>query len=245
MSHETSVYHLSSLIPIFSQDEERQLNCAIVVSNDIDPTKTGTFIPTTDSLGNKLLVYVFNSTYDGCATNSYKTKNLFISISIDVMYVWAPRLVNGQTFANGDRFYIYPYTTTRPFFSGTIPLWYEFTTNKASFSTTQAKTDLDKIRIVPNPYYGYNELESNTTNKFITFRNLPKTCTIKLYTLDGLLIRTLRKDNTDSTYPWDLKNIEGIPVASGMYIVLIDVSGIGQKVMKAAIFMPEERVDVR
>jgi hypothetical protein len=234
------VYQVDSLT-----NETRQLNCAIVVSEDIDPTKTGGFIPTTDSLGNKLLVYVFNSTYDGCATTSYKTKNLFISLTIDVMYVWAPRLNDGQAYANGDQFYIYPYTTTRPFFSGTIPLTYEFETMKAAYSITQAKSDLDKIRIVPNPYYGYNDLETASLNKFVTFRNLPKTCKIKIYTLDGILIRTLDKDNTDSTYPWDLKNIEKIPVASGMYIVLIDVVGIGQKVMKAAIFMPEERVDVR
>ncbi|MDD5363070.1 MAG: hypothetical protein PHN88_13115 [Ignavibacteria bacterium] len=220
----------------------RQLNCAIVV----DTAGSGNFTPTADSLGGKLLVYVFNSTYDGAATASYKTKNLYISTSIDVMYIWAPKLINSNlTYASGDVLNIYPYTVTRPFFSGTTPLWYDFETKASQYSVTQAKTDMNLIRVVPNPYYGYNDLETSSTYRFVTFRHLPAKCTIKLYSLDGSLVRTLNKNDNNSTLNWDLKNVESVPIASGLYIALIDVPNVGQKIMKLAIFTAEERIDVR
>jgi hypothetical protein len=66
-----------------------------------------------------------------------------------------------------------------------------------------------------------------------------------LYTLNGSLIRTLKKDDNNSTLNWDLKNLEAVPIASGLYIALIDVPNVGQKIMKLAIFTAEERIDVR
>jgi hypothetical protein len=225
----------------------RQLNCAIVVSDDITPGGNGGFVPTTDSLGNKLLVYVFRSTYDaGAGTDpNYKTKNLFLTNQFDIMYIWAPRLIAGMTYASGDVFNVYSYTVSRAFFTGSAQLWYDFTTQKSGYSVTQAKSDLNLIRVVPNPYYGYNDLETSNINRFVTFRHLPNQCTIKLYTLNGSLIRTLKKDDNNSTLNWDLKNLEAVPIASGLYIALIDVPNVGQKIMKLAIFTAEERIDVR
>ena len=43
---------------------------------------------------------------------------------------------------------------------------------------------------------------------------------------------------------WDLNNARNIPVASGMYIAHIEVEGGASKVLKLAIFMPEERLDL-
>jgi hypothetical protein len=238
-----TVYQVDSIT-----NDVRQLNCAIVVSDDITPGSNDGFVPTTDSLGNKLLVYVFRSTYDaGAGTDpNYKIKNLYFTNLFDVMYVWAPRLVsNNLNYASGDVFNIYPYTNARAFFSGTTQLWYDFETQKSGYSVSQAKTDMNLIRVVPNPYYGYNDLETTTTNRFVTFRHLPNQCTIKLYSLDGSLIRTLRKNDNNSTMNWDLKNVESVPIASGLYIALIDVPNVGQKIMKLAIFTAEERIDVR
>jgi len=103
--------------------------------------------------------------------------------------------------------------------------------------------DLDAIRVVPNPYYGFNNLETPLTGHFITFRRLPKVCTIKIYTLNGDLIRRIDKNDLNSTVQWNMANLENVTVASGMYIVLIDAPGIGQKVLKIAIFTAEERID--
>ena len=144
-----TVYQVDS-----TTNDVRQLNCAIVNSDDINPGSKG-FVPTTDSLGGKLLVYVFRSTYDaGAGTDPfYKTKNLFIGTLFDIMYVWAPRLISGMTYVAGDALYIYPYTVSRPFFTGTTQLWYDFETKKSAYSSTLATSELNSIRIVPNPYY--------------------------------------------------------------------------------------------
>lgn len=31
---------------------------------------------------------------------------------------------------------------------------------------------------------------------------------------------------------WDLKNDHGIPIASGLYIIHIDATGVGEKILK-------------
>jgi hypothetical protein len=102
---------------------------------------------------------------------------------------------------------------------------------------------LDNIRVVPNPFYGVNDLQVNSFNRFITFRRLPKACTISIYTLSGLMIRQIQKDNDNSSLNWDLNNTAGVPIASGLYIALIDAPGIGSKTIKLAIFTAEERID--
>jgi hypothetical protein len=96
---------------------------------------------------------------------------------------------------------------------------------------------------VPNPYYGFNGLETSTSGRFVTFRNLPKEVTVKLYSLNGDLIRTLTKNDNNSTMRWDLNNQSSIPIASGIYIALIDAPGVGTKTLKIAVFTPEERID--
>jgi hypothetical protein len=40
-----------------------------------------------------------------------------------------------------------------------------------------------------------------------------------------------------------LQNIEKTPVASGIYIALVDAPGIGTKVVKLAIFTSQERIN--
>ena len=83
---------------------------------------------------------------------------------------------------------------------------------------------------------------------FVTFRNLPLNCTIKIYTLGGDLIKTLNKSATgnitnSSTIEWNLQNQDKVPVSSGIYVALIDAPGIGQKVIKVVIFTAQERIN--
>jgi hypothetical protein len=54
-----------------------------------------------------------------------------------------------------------------------------------------AKTALDLIRIVPNPYLAYSAYETGSNNGDVKITNLPNNCTVKIYTLDGVLVRTL------------------------------------------------------
>jgi hypothetical protein len=164
----------------------------------------------------------------------------------------SPRLItDGTTFVDNDEFWIYPYGANTPYIQGNLPFYYDFHVTAPKYGDVNLAKNtnaLDKIRVVPNPYYGFSTLDRSTSDKFVTFRNLPLQCTIKIYTLNGDLIQTLVKSNTgntatSSTIEWNLQNIERTPVASGVYIALIDAPNIGTKVIKLAVFTSQERIN--
>lgn len=97
---------------------------------------------------------------------------------------------------------------------------------------TIAKNSLDTIQVVPNPYYAYSEYENSQIDSRIKITNLPQKCEIKIYTLGGTLVRTLRKDDATTYVEWDLKNQLKIPIASGAYIIHVDAGTIGTKTLK-------------
>jgi hypothetical protein len=69
-----------------------------------------------------------------------------------------------------------------------------------------------------------NVARAGDTVKFTaSFAGTPGTSQskIKIYSMDGELLQTLDLDGTGSA-TWDLKNAEGSPVASGLYIALLD-----------------------
>jgi len=100
--------------------------------------------------------------------------------------------------------------------------------NQSGFGT-QA---LEKVNIVPNPYFGSSEYETNQLDNTVKIINLPDRCTISIYTPNGNLVRRFNKDNTNSFIVWDLKNQHGVPIASGMYIIHIKSADLGEKVIK-------------
>jgi len=110
----------------------------------------------------------------------------------------------------------------------------------------EEKEQFDKINVFPNPLLGYNAASSSFGTRadepFVTFSNLPHEVNIKIYTLDGTLIRTILKNDLSSLYRWDLQNESGYRVASGMYLAIVESPGIGQKVLKIAIIMPQKQV---
>lgn len=96
-----------------------------------------------------------------------------------------------------------------------------------------AKSALDLIRVVPNPYYGASNYEVSQIDNRVKITNLPIKCTVRIYTVNGTLVRTLRKDDPTATYlDWDLLNQNKVPIASGSYIVHVDAPGIGEKTVK-------------
>ena len=95
-----------------------------------------------------------------------------------------------------------------------------------------AKSALDMINIVPNPYYAYSGYETSQLDNRVKITNLPEKCTISIYTVNGTLIRQFTKDETKTSYDWDLKNYAGIPISGGIYLIHIKADGIGEKVIK-------------
>ena len=83
---------------------------------------------------------------------------------------------------------------------------------------------METIKAVPNPYYGYSSYETNQLDNRVKITNLPNTATIKIFTVSGTLVRTLKKDDSMTSIDWDLKNDFGIPIASGLYMIHVRAS---------------------
>jgi hypothetical protein len=104
-------------------------------------------------------------------------------------------------------------------------------------ATTVASKDrqvdaLSLINVVPNPYYAFSTYEKNRLDTKVKITNLPENCVIKIYNISGKLIRTFKKASPLSYVDWDLKNNQAIPIASGVYLIHIEVEGIGSTVIK-------------
>lgn len=99
-------------------------------------------------------------------------------------------------------------------------------------SHDDAVSALDLINVVPNPYYAYSGYETDQLDHRIKITNLPEKCTIKVFTLNGVLVRTFKKDDPKTSLDWDLNNQKGIPIASGMYIIHVDVPDVGERTLK-------------
>ncbi len=134
----------------------------------------------------------------------------------------------------------------KPASNGTQPT-FEFSTAEVAArlgDVATAKNALDLIRVVPNPYYGRSGAgrgvyEVSQVDTRVKITNLPQKCAIRIFTLNGVLVRTFRKDSDAPDQEWDLKNEFGVPIASGPYIIHIDAPGLGQKVVKFFAIMPQ------
>ncbi len=97
--------------------------------------------------------------------------------------------------------------------------------------TSIEESAMDKINVVPNPYYGYSEYEKGQLENEIKIINLPNECEISIYSANGTLIKKFKKDNFLTYQKWDMKNTYGIPISSGVYIIHIS-SDAGEKILK-------------
>jgi hypothetical protein len=129
-------------------------------------------------------------------------------------------------------------------FNGNLPA-YTFTTENYEIptktETPAAKSVLDLINVVPNPYYSGSDYELSRLENVVKITNLPEKCTVKIYTMNGQLVREFAVDNAKNrtevgnqnlTVDWDLKNYSNIPIASGLYLIYVNVPGVGEKVVK-------------
>jgi hypothetical protein len=111
-------------------------------------------------------------------------------------------------------------------------------------NATVAETSLDLINVVPNPYYAYSTYEARRSQNIVKITNVPAKCTITIYSLDGKFIRQYERDENPgvssgalaeqivTSVEWDLKNSKGIPVAAGVYLIHVNVPGVGERVIK-------------
>jgi hypothetical protein len=119
---------------------------------------------------------------------------------------------------------------------------FTFSTAAAVANADVAKQDVEKlVNVYPNPYYGFNRLESNRYTRFVTFTHLPPQATIRIFTLAGVLVRTIEKDDETQFATWDLQNESGLPAASGIYLVHVDMPQLGKtKILKFALVQEQQ-----
>jgi len=122
--------------------------------------------------------------------------------------------------------------------NGGLP-YYTFTTKNLAPTLYGDRVDVDKdgildnIRVVPNPYYAYAGYEQSRLDTRVRITNLPRRATINIYSLDGSLVRRLNKDDANRAYiDWDLRNMKGLPISSGMYLFHVNAEGIGETVLR-------------
>ena len=95
----------------------------------------------------------------------------------------------------------------------------------------EARTALDDIGISPNPYKGASAYEVSQLVDQVRFTNMPDQATVRIFSVSGSLVRTLVKNSSSASFPWDLTTENNLPIASGMYIIHIE-SDLGEKVLK-------------
>ena len=128
----------------------------------------------------------------------------------------------------------------KPFLSADV---FRFVAQSGHIDNSQAKSDLDKIKVVPNPYLANalwepkNPYTSGRGPRSIHFTHLPNKCTIRIFTVSGELVKEIDHESNmiDGTADWDLLTKDRLSAAYGVYIYHIDAPGIGTKVGKFAI----------
>jgi hypothetical protein len=134
-----------------------------------------------------------------------------------------------------------PYVPEAPVISGDVIV---FNTSEVAFVTDDqatAEAALEMIGAVPNPYMGASEYETVNTDRIVRFVNIPDLATIRIYTVAGALVKTFQ-DVTGPSVDWDLTTSNNLPVASGMYLVHVDVPDVGERVLKLGIINRRNRV---
>ena len=120
---------------------------------------------------------------------------------------------------------------------------FEFTTQAEHLDVAKAKTDLDRIKVVPNPYIAVatweekNPYTSGRGPREIHFNHCPALCTIRIFNVAGELVATIAKNDgiRDGTAKWNLLTRDNLDAAYGVYVYHIDAPGIGEKIGKFAI----------
>jgi len=124
-----------------------------------------------------------------------------------------------------------------------------FTFDTANFAlitgdATTAEAALDLITIVPNPYMGQSAYETGNLSRIARFTNLPETVTIRVYTVSGTLVKTFSKDDPSRSLDWNLTTDNDLPIASGMYLIHLDVPGVGERVLKFGVVQRRTRITI-
>ncbi len=114
---------------------------------------------------------------------------------------------------------------------------FRFSLKKEGESPELAKTELDQIRVVPNPYVAAevweprNTFSSGRGPRELHFINLPRQCTIRIFNVNGVLIDKIEHNSTldNGTAIWDLLSRDNLEISYGIYVYHVQAPGVGEK----------------
>lgn len=118
--------------------------------------------------------------------------------------------------------------------------------NVPKIDTDQAKTDLDEIKVVPNPYVVTSPYEPRRTvnnpiqQRELHFTKIPVPSTLRIFTVSGVMIREIKIETGNprlfnGTYVWDMLTKDNLEISYGVYLYHIEAPGIGNKTGKFAV----------
>ncbi len=228
------------------------------------PAKAANFQIINISLGNIPVEFAF-AELDGSdgrfsidSTDANLTDILmFLEPNAQGKLIWTWQLIlnlqppDGRNPQSGDSLSLY---LLKPFLSSDT---YRFKMKTESLSTQLAKEQLNRIRVVPNPYIAaetwepFNTYSSGRGQREIHFINLPAKCTIRIFNVSGEMIDKIEHDSrvdanqevtglnrlTDGTDTglnngtaiWDLLSKDNLEISYGVYLYHIQAPGIGEK----------------
>ncbi len=209
----------------------RRLNIQFVESDLVDHFWNPIAADAGDGYGGYEYVFIVNSDYVEDPTTLYSDGDL----NRDCLVTFWPT-GRGGAYTAEEEFTMYFYMI-HPIKMGQT--YWTFSTDGYGKiqSDTIAKARLKDLNVFPNPYFG-GSAESSVGLTCITFNNLPADeCTLRIFSLDGQLVRTIPHDNGTPLEQWDLYNSNGYPVSSGMYLAHITTAW-GSRILKLAVIMP-------
>ncbi len=172
--------------------------------------------------------------------NGESDGNGFVLLSVENTEIQLDTLYNGEIFSfdgiqgtisfsenslpnAGNRFSL---ETIKPILPNILDS-FSFGIANSSIDYSQEKSNMNKIKVVPNPYIvaslwepEFGELRKEPLRQ-IQFINLPSECTIYIFTIDADLIKTINHSSTNGTEVWDLRTESGRELASGIYIYVV------------------------
>jgi hypothetical protein len=222
---------------------ERQLN-ALIVENNGAATFDSTWFPGKDGVAAREYLIVMRSTYTGEPNPDYLLQQANAG-EMDMQYLLVPKLIASidadTAFKDGQKLVI---NATKPILPADN---YVHVSKKVGDADgALISVSLDDVKTVPNPYYSFYQEEVDQFDRIVKFINLPPVpLKIRIFNIAGDLVRTMeRTDIYDAEFVWDLKTDQGLWVASGVYVWLIEGEGVGTKYGKMAIFTEIEQLNV-
>ncbi|MCF8412774.1 MAG: hypothetical protein K9G44_05115 [Melioribacteraceae bacterium] len=158
-------------------------------------------------------IRIINSPYiESDTIGVFSLLNWYYSISIDTVAG-----MGGNKPLDGESFRIYSMSELTAL--DTFRL--EITPPKVEPTSDMFKSQINNVKVVPNPFIVNAAWEQIENNRRLRFMYLPPECTISIYNVRGELIDKIYHDNLTGDEDWNLTNSSGVEIAFGVYLYVI------------------------